>query len=138
MKLRGLLLAALVLAGCGGPAHRERLSGPYLLQAIDSREDMAIVLDLGGGATVGDGLPRATVFATGADARYVVAARHPNDIGKTDDHLVTEYWYVVRSPEEFSGRVPQGIVGPLTEAEFAAAKARLNLPEFTRVFEDLR
>jgi hypothetical protein len=81
-----------------------------------------------------DGLPEATVFAAGGDKAYIVVARHP-----ANDRRITEYFYFARIPKERSGRGqdPEKIIGPLTEAQFAVAKRRLQLPEFSVRLRDL-
>ena len=71
----------------------------------------------------------AYVEAAGADERFVVVAQRPG----SDGGGPTRYYYFARVPEETRGwgNNPERIVGPLDEQEFAAAKARLGLPEFT-------
>lgn len=76
-----------------------------------------------------DGLPRPAVLATGADNTYVVIKRR----GGEDGVKRTEYFYFRRPPEARAWG--EAIVGPLTQAEFEAAKARKGLPPFSRTFE---
>ena len=136
-----LLPAALggsaLLSACGF-VYDERLAGPYRLVATDVREQMMVCVDIGGGDCVGDGLPGPTIFAAGADARYLVMARHPStDIGRPD-RSVTEYYYVVRGPDEPPRDLRAHVVGPLSRAEFEQARGTLRLPPFTRIFDDLK
>jgi hypothetical protein len=139
MALKRLLLIAfagglsLLLAGAAafvlslGFVHDEVLVGPYRLVAVDIDRDMAICWSLPGGGCVGDGLPGPTVFAAGFNDDYLVAAAYPD-----------RYYYVVRSPGDSRFPTEDEIVGPLTPAQFEQEKQRLNLPEFSRVFENLK
>ena len=134
------LSATLMLAGClpfWSFVHAERLDGPYRLVAVDTMEQMVICRSSpdGGGDCIGDGLPSETVFAAGANQRYLVAARHAPD----DPFRRAEFYYVIRTPDEAERGVPRSnVVGPLTELEFDRARARLGLPEFSRTFDELR
>ena len=67
-----------------------------------------------------DGLPE-NVLAAGASRRFVVA------------QTFTGYFYFARVPQETGGwgNNPERIIGPLRAEEFASAKAKLHLPEFT-------
>jgi hypothetical protein len=140
------MLGAL-LAGCapfGGFVHDEHLGGPYRLVAVDEMEQMGICRSVpdGSGDCVGDGLPSDTVFAAGINAQYLVAARRAtrDPFGEAPKNPgAIEYYYVVRTAGEGGrGPPPENIVGPLTEPDFNRARQELGLPEFTRVFEELR
>jgi hypothetical protein len=123
-----------------GFVHDETLVGPYRLVAVDSDDQMMICWTVPNthGDCLGDDLPANTVYAAGFDKRYVVAAGHPPVFGKPRDKSVTYYYYVVRSPDEWN-KFPYGrIKGPLNKAQFETDKAALHLPEFSRVFDDLR
>ncbi|MGZ6016133.1 MAG: hypothetical protein ACXWKM_10350, partial [Phenylobacterium sp.] len=67
---------AFLLAGCGGFVHDERLADEYRLVAVDIPEDMEACRRLPGNShdCVADGLPGPTVFAAGADRRFLVIA----------------------------------------------------------------
>lgn len=143
-----LLLSTLALGGCMSGCdtlYDETLDGPYRLHAIDTRETMAILWEIPGGGLVGDGLPGPTVFAAGQDEKYLVAGVHPQfckpfEEGCTRHGMnrqVTEYWYVVRQPDERERLPYAGIKGPFDARAFAAEKQRLGLPDFTIRFPDL-
>jgi hypothetical protein len=146
MKRASVALMALAVSAClFDTIHDEQLVGPYRLHAIDTMETMAILWEIPGGGLVGDGLPGPTVFAAGHNDRFLVAAVHPPvcpDIGPDCSDFamrraVTEYWYVIRSPDERE-RIPyDGIRGPFSARQFAAEKARLALPEFSIRFTEL-
>jgi hypothetical protein len=115
------------------------LTGPYRLVAIDIPEDMALCRSVGTkGDCVGDGLPDATVFQAGANADFVVVARHPRRWPQVANRSVTEFYYVIRSPDEADLAKPVTVVGPMDKLEFDREKQRLRLPEFSKVFDDLK
>jgi len=116
------------------------LDGPYRLVAVDIDEDMALCRSVGTkGNCVGDGLPDATIFQAGVNARYVVVARHPRHRWtEAPDRSVTEYYYVVRSPDEADPHTPLTIVGPMDKLQYDRESQRLGLPEFTKVFNHLK
>jgi hypothetical protein len=136
MRRSARLAAAvlLALAGCfpfdGGEV---RLDGPYHLWAADVPEDMMLYHALGGDVGVGRVGP--TVFAAGWDARHVIAKRHPDR-----DRVVTEYFILDRAKDGPTADPDSVVTGPLTAAEFAAARARLGVSPalaFTVVLRDL-
>lgn len=139
-----LTLGVPLLVACSpfsGFVHDEVLDGPYRLVAVDVDEDMGVCLtsDIAAGNCVGDGLPGATVFAAGADANYVVVARHPRKWPSPPDRDVTEYYYVERTPDEAKRGVPaENVKGPFSARQFEQERRRLGLPEFSRVFDQLR
>jgi len=136
------LVAALPLLlsciGGWGFVHDQTLVGPYRLVAVDTREDMALCRSLEGGDCLGHGLPGRTVFAAGADERYLVIARHPSAFGEPLNKAVTEYYVVERSPDEADLRFRPEVLGPFDQAEFDARVRQLSLPGFTIGFDDLR
>lgn len=82
--------------------------------------------------------PGPLVFALGGNSDYIVFARHP----KIDNDTVsseTEYFFFRRMEREAGGMgvTQESIVGPLNKEEFNSQKARLELPEFSIVREDL-
>ncbi len=148
MKARALaaIAAALLTSGCiWDGLYDETLVGPYRLVAVDDMASMSIMWEIPGGGRVGDGLPGPTVFAAGFDDRYLVAAVHPpvckplqadcHDFGMRRD--VTEYWYVIRQPDEREHLPYKGIRGPFEKAHFQIVKRALNLPEFRVRFSEL-
>lgn len=66
-----------------------------------------------------------TVFAVGWNDRHLVATQHPEN-----NRSVTSYFYLdmTRQPQHPCSRQ---VVGPLSEAEYDDARARLALPEFS-------
>ncbi|HEX4301837.1 MAG TPA: hypothetical protein VHZ78_03535 [Rhizomicrobium sp.] len=115
------------------------VAGPFYLTYFETRDQMSLFrCPTGAPGGVGcaiDGLPDATVFAAGADARYVVVARHPHD-----NRTVTEYFYFARVDRESQGwgNGPEKIIGPISEDEFGAAQAKLGLPPLSIVMDDLK
>ncbi|HYC75677.1 hypothetical protein [Brevundimonas sp.] len=143
MKLAPVIgSAALLLAGCfgGGFLHDQHLDGPWRLVAVDAWEDMTLCRRLEQSACAGDMLHGPTVFAAGIDERYVVYARHPRTFPNGLERHVTEFHYVIRTPDDDrpGGLKAENIKGPFDEAAFEAERRRLGLPAFTGVFEDLR
>lgn len=137
--------AALLLAACipfASAVHDETLAGPYRLVATDANEQMMICRSIPGSYDCfGDGLPAPTIFAAGANERYLVAARHPYDENRAGamNRAVTEYYYVERLPGDGgAGTARDRSVGPLTGPAFLQARRRLSLPPFSRLFEELR
>ncbi|WP_156434905.1 hypothetical protein [Bradyrhizobium lablabi] len=117
----------------------EVLDGPYRLVAIDVREDMSLCRSMGAeGDCSGDGLPKPTVFQAGANSQYVVLARHPWRGNGAPDRSVTEFYYIVRQADERNIRKRVPVMGPFTELEYQQEKNRLQLPEFSKVFRDLK
>ena len=135
-----LVLAAMLVAGCwpfAGLVYQEELAEPYELWAIDSMEDMMLCRAIGEGGCVGDGLPGDTVFAAGANDRFVAFARHPREWPNPPNRTITEYYYVIRTPQD-AQRGPYGNVrGPFARDQFENEKRRLGLPEFSRFFQEL-
>lgn len=118
-------------------AHNETLVARYKLVAIDVKEDMSLCWALDNGNCAGDGLPGPTVFAAGFNDRYVVAAVHPATSGKS----ITQFFYIIRNPadeDKDSGLPYKDIKGPFGKEDYESAKARLHLPDFSRVFDDLK
>lgn len=155
--MRGVaaILALLALNGCmpfSGLVYDETVAGPYRLVAVDTMEDMVLCRSIEGnsGDCVGDGLPEPTVFAAGANDRFIAFARHPRGeftVGSGNetvsisqgpvDSTVTEYYYLIRNRNDEGG--PYGNVrGPFDERDFAAETRRLGLPAFSIVIDELR
>lgn len=134
--------AALALAGCWFPqgfVHDEVLVGPYRLVAVDSPEQMMLCRSVGEeGDCVGDGLPGETIFAAGANDRYITLARHPRTWPDPPDRSVTEYYYVILTADAAERDPHGGVRGPYGEEQFERERARLGLPAFSRTFENLR
>jgi hypothetical protein len=143
MPFAALIVTLLALVACSpfsGFVQDDTLDGPYRLVAVDTDEDMALCRSPPGVSDcMGDGFPGPTVFAAGANARYIVIARHPREWPSPPDRSVTQYYYLVRTPDEATKGLPSGNVrGPFTQAQFTEQQQRLALPDFSRVFERLK
>jgi len=134
------LAVLLCLVGCFGFIRDEVLDGPYRLVAVDLPEDMMLCRSFGTkGDCVGDGLPGPTVFQAGWNAEYTVVACHPRRWSpERADRSITELYYVVRQADEWNSARPVPVIRPLNEDEYQQEKRRLRLPEFSRVFADLK
>lgn len=124
-----LPVLALALAGC--ERRSVEVDHPFYLMFIEDPREVALFRcpDGPGLGCAIDGLPGPRVVAAGADERFVVVAQRPGP----DAGGPTLYFYFARVAEETSGwgNNPERIVGPLDEESFAAAKARLRLPDLT-------
>jgi hypothetical protein len=58
-------------------------------------------------------------------------ARGPN-------RSISEFYYIVRQADEWNAARPVSVIGPFNELEYQQEKRRLQLPEFRRVFVDLK
>jgi len=140
----GLAAAAMLCfatAACGqGFVHDEKLDGPFDLVAVDEMEQMSLCRELEDGSCVGDQLGDETVFAAGYNHRFITLAIHPRKHWPAPaDRSVTNYYYVTRTSTEKTDEGAGAILkGPLTEQQFASEKRKLKLPEFTRVFDELK
>jgi hypothetical protein len=143
LKLKHLLplvvLPCIIGCNASGFAHDEQLVGPYRLVAVDTDDQMGICWSVPNteGSCLGDGLPSDTVYAAGFDEKYLVAAVHPTVFGKPINKSETNYYYVIRTPDERSAFPTGKIRGPMNQAQFEADKAALRLPGFSRVFANL-
>ncbi len=127
------VLGLLALTACGF-AHDEPLVGRYHLVGVDAREEMTLCWTFDNGSC--HDLGRSTLYAAGYNDRYVVAAIHPQGARTA----ATEYLIVTREPARESSEdgEPRNIATVTGEAQYAIAKARLGLPDFTVVFDDLK
>jgi hypothetical protein len=133
-----LLLFGLVapLVGCSlaglGDAYYEKLVGPYILVAVDTRDQLTVSRAEGDGVSSGRIGP--TVTAAGWNNRYVVAATRPKKRpGESESYYILDITKDVAVGDQFAA-----VIGPLSWEEFAKLKAELGLPDFVRVFPDLR
>jgi hypothetical protein len=90
------------------------------------------------GDCVGDGLPEATIYQAGINANYIVLARHPRRWTEPANRSISEFYYVIRTSNEWDLAKPVSVIGPLDQWEFDVEKSRLWLPDFSKVFDDLK
>lgn len=103
----------------------------YLLVAIDSKEQMSLIFDLGNGT--GLGLVGPIVFAVGANDKHIVVKQHPSLYDKT----LTNYFVVERSASDDFEERQKLVTGPFTKQEFESLSDSLRLPPFEKIFNDL-
>ena len=123
--LSGFLLTSCALFDSGIPWR----SGNFAMMWIDLPDEVSLCYDRGSGSWSTLIEPR--VFAVGSDGDYVVAQQHPHG-----DKTITQYFII--DVHRFDPRTLDGVVGPLTAAEFATRSTRLQLPPFSTVLESLR
>jgi hypothetical protein len=126
---------ALQLVGCD--IDRQKIDGPYRLEAIDTETQSQVSFDLGDGSSIGR-VPE-TVFAVGWDTKYIVAARHPHEFAEEQvDKSKTEYFYVIRATDGPYVDPSVTVRGPFNPAAFQVERRRLNLPPFRREIGSLK
>ena len=109
----------------------------YVAIEIDSPEQMSLSFDTGNGST--SGLVGPTVFAVGANDRYIVVKQHPaKDALSAGDRSRTNYFYIERTDSSDLRERQRRVTGPLSEREFQERAAALKLPSFQRVFHDVQ
>ena len=129
-------VASLLLGGCD-LAFKHTIVGPYTLQPVEQNSQMIVAYDQGGGNYIGR--VEESVFAVGANARYVVAARHPHEPGYSPvDKSATEYFYIDRAADRPMADPSLAVRGPLDAQTFEAEKRRLGLPAFSREIAALK
>lgn len=114
-----------------GVRQLEKIVGPYRLSAIDSNQQMSVCYELASGGCIGR--IEETVFAVGADARYIVAQQHPSD-----NRAITNYFILVIANDSELAEPSKSVIGPLSEAAYLAKAQSLRLPAFTRTIEALK
>ena len=111
-------------------------SDRYVAFEVDSFEQMSVAFDVQGDSLMT--LIGPTVFAVGADARYIVAKQHPaKDALTPGDRSRTNYFYIERTTSSDRQEQQKRVAGPLSEQEFRERAAALKLPPFHKVFRDL-
>ncbi len=105
--------------------------------AVDSPEQMNLAFDTRDGSAMG--LVGPTVFAVGADDRYIVVKQHPaKDPLSAGDRSRTSYFYIERTDSPDFHERQRRVTGPLNEEEFHERITALKLPPFQKVFRDLQ
>ncbi len=126
-RVAAIFIASLALAACSKWAiDTEWKSGKFRLIAIDTQSQMSLIHEDSSVSLVGP-----TVFAAGADEKYIVLKQHPalDDSGTKFDRAITSYFIVGRD---------KSVRGPLKKEEFDRLAASLSLPPFSKVFDDLK
>ena len=109
----------------------------YVAMEVDSPEQMDLAFDTRDGSAMG--LVGPTVFAVGADDRYIVVKQHPaKDAASAGDRSRTNYFYIERTNSPDFRERQRRVIGPLTEEEFRERATALKLPSFQKVFRDLQ
>ena len=127
----GFAVLAFLLSGCGDAIH-ERLTGPYILIAVDSDEQLCVSQNVGNGISLDKIGP--VVTDAGWNTNYIVAAVRPE--GKPG--TLPSFYYLDIAKDTNIADQYYAVTGPLSKDEFDKAKQKLGLPEFTRHFPDLR
>jgi len=108
----------------------------YVLIAVDTSAQMSLAIDMGDGTSLG--LVEPTVFAVGANEKYIVVKQHPSQNGDGPaDRSVTTYYVVTRTHSGVFAERQRAVRGPLTAAEFDALRAVRQLPAFNKTFANL-
>jgi hypothetical protein len=123
-------VGAMTMSGCGF-VHDEKIIGPYRLVAVDIDEQMSVCYELGSGGCINR--IDETVFAVGADARFIVAKQHP-----AGDRTITNYFILVIGHDSELADPKKSVVGPLSESAFLEKSRLLHLPAFLRTIDSLR
>src|SRR5688572_2666147 len=112
-----IALISVLSASCGvvGDDH---IDGPYRRIVIDVTSDASVYYCQEKDECIGRGPDG--VFATGFNASYVTAARHPGN-----DRSVTEFFYIDRAVDGFLVDPSVSVKGPFTPEAFAAERTRL-------------
>ena len=109
----------------------------YVAMEVDSPEQRDLAFDTRDGSAMG--LVGPTVFAVGADDRYIVVKQHPaKDASSAGDRSRTNYFYIERTDSPDFRERQRRVTGPLTEEEFRGRATALKLPSFQKVFRDLQ
>jgi hypothetical protein len=90
------------------------------------------------GSCSGDGLPGPTVFQAGANSQYIVLARHPSPRNGRPNRSITEFYYILRQADERNALKSVSVMGRFGDLEYQQENSRLQLPEFSKVFADLK
>jgi hypothetical protein len=123
-KVPRLALCLMVGGFAGCSSHRDiTIDGPYHLIAGEDEEQTSVCYDVPGGCI---GRIPATVYAVGANASYVVAARHPQA-----NRSITEFYYVIRSSDTPTVDTSAAVRGPFDAQAFEGIRTQLHLPALT-------
>jgi hypothetical protein len=109
----------------------------YVLVAIDAVGQMNLAFETDSG--LAQRLVGPTVFAVGADERYIVVKQHPSKdpFGGSWDRSVTNFYVVERTSSMNSAERTKRVRGPMTKADFEALQESARLPRFSTVIGEL-
>ena len=109
----------------------------YVLLAIDAKSQMSLSFDMNDGTALG--LVDATVFAIGANDKYIIVKQHPakDQFASSFDRAVTNYFIVERNHSPMFREREKGVRGPMKKEEYDILAKKLPLPSFTKIFQDL-
>jgi hypothetical protein len=110
-------------------------SDGYRLIAIDTKSQMSLIFEEDNITLVGP-----TIFAVGADERYIVLKQHPalDQHASVFDRSVTNYFIVERTRSQDFRERKRHVKGPMKREEFEILESKLTLPAFTKTFDDLQ
>ncbi len=123
-KIAAPLLLSGLLSGCDSDLRWK--SGKYQVDWSESRSSLFLSYDVGGGEVR---LVQPHVFAIGEDARWIVAARRPDD-----DKSKTEFFYFSKTDGAHNKNANEMANGPFSDAEFKQKSASLGLPVLSKYF----
>jgi hypothetical protein len=105
--------------------------GPYALTWVDSYGSMSLSYQTEPRSYAT--LVGPEVFSVGSDQRYVVAEQHPDG-----NKSMTNYFIIDKASHPDWRDLNKTILGPLGEETFAAKRAELKLPVFSKTIDSLR
>jgi hypothetical protein len=113
-------------------------SEKYVLLAVDAKSQMSLSFDTNDGSALG--LVGPTVFAIGADEKYIVLKQHPaiDPHASAFNRSVTNYFIIERSQSPSFEERQRHVNGPMNKEAFEGCQRSLSLPTFTKTFNDLQ
>lgn len=79
-----------------------------------------------------------TVYAIGANKKYLVVKQHPvTEGGRSYNRAITNFYIVKRTGSSELEKRQKGVRGPLTQEEFEKLAVTLPLPAFSKTFREL-
>ena len=124
------------LAGCFGITLDYWSSEKYALVAPDTLGQMNLAFARGGSGFIS--LIGPTIFALGADERFIVVKQHPAaDAFGRFDRAITHYFVIERTTSPSLAERQKRVRGPMSRDEFERSARTLSLPGFSKTFADL-
>jgi hypothetical protein len=107
----------------------------YCLVAVDGIGEMNLSFE---DDDYFSGLVGPTVYAIGANERYLVLKQHPAKAPSgAFDRSITNFYIVERTASSNLEDRQKGVRGPFTQEAFEKLAASLSLPKFTKSFPEL-